>query len=94
MTILHISDLEGLVDGTIQCGHERDKWGYLGGLAHEVSRAFDLPHPPGCDEDLGFCDWNAWMATGLFNDYPDMYLTDEDVRILMASFIHRIQEVN
>ena len=77
MTILHTSDLDDLVDGTIQSGHERDKWGYPGAVAHEIGRALGLPHPPGCNEDLDSCDWNALMTTGLFYDCPDMCLTDE-----------------
>ena len=95
VTIFQTSDLEGPVGGTIQCGYERDKWGYLGGVAYSMGRAFGLPHPPGCNEDPDSCDWSALMTTELFYDYPDMYLTDEDVRILMESpFIHRVQEVN
>ncbi len=94
LTILHTSDLEGVLAGTTQCGIYRDKLGYFGGLAHEIGHAFGLSHPPGCDEGLETCDRDAMMHSG-YARYPYTYLTEADVETLMESpFIHRILEVD
>ncbi len=84
VTILHTSDLEGVVDGTTQCGFTRGKWGYVGGLAHELGHAFHLQHPPGCDDGLPTCDVESLMHVGYAN-YPDTFLREEDVITLKAS---------
>ncbi len=86
VTILHRDDLEGLTkpEGHTHCGYYRPHGGWVGGLAHELGHAFGLPHPPGCDEGLETCDWDAMMQLG-YTKYPDTYLTDADVAALKAS---------
>ena len=86
ITILHRDDLEGLTkpEGHTHCGFYRAHLGWVGGLAHELGHAFGLPDPPGCDEGLDTCDWDAMMQLG-FTRYPDTYLTEADVAALRAS---------
>ena len=36
----------------------------IGGLAHELGHALELPHPPGCDEGLASCDHYSLMHLG------------------------------
>ena len=96
ITIVHGGDLEGLVNPETYslCGTEpRSEYGWIGGLAHELGHALGLPHPPGCEEGLPSCDYDALMWAGLYWDYPETYLTDEDKAILQTSpFLkHRIE---
>ena len=85
-TVLHRDDLEGITnaEGHASCGYHRPQSGWIGGLVHELGHAFGLPHPPGCDEGLETCDWAAVMQTG-YVDYPDTYLTEEDIAMLKES---------
>ena len=96
LAILHRGDLEGLIDptGHVQCGSPpRGAFGWVGGLAHELGHAFGLPHPPGCDENLDSCDFDALMKWGYYSDYPATYLTDDGKAHLRSSrFFHHRQE--
>ena len=88
IAIVHRGDLEGLVNPETYslCGSEpRSEFGWIGGLAHELGHALGLPHPPGCEEGLPSCDYDALMWTGFYWDYPETYLTEEDKVILGAS---------
>ncbi len=89
VVIIHGGDLEGLVDPTtfsLCPGYPpRGKYGWIGGLAHELGHAFGLEHPPGCDEGLSHCDTDALMWMGFYRNYPETYFTDEDVVILKSS---------
>ena len=92
LTMLHRGDLEGLTEpwDYVFCGEEAEdrppgslgRW--IGGLAHELGHAFDLPHPPGCDEELPTCDVPALMQNG-YESYPDTYLRDDDKAALRSS---------
>lgn len=87
VTLMHRDDLEGLSNpsGHIQCGFQRPHRGYIGGAAHEIGHALGLPHPPGCDEGLDTCDHKAMMSGGYAHDYPNTYLTEMDIEMLMDS---------
>ena len=89
LTIIHGGDLEGLLDPatfSICPGYSpRGEYGWIGGLAHELGHVFGLSHPPGCDEGLSHCDVLALMWLGFYYNYPETYLTDEDVGILKSS---------
>ena len=100
VTIIHSGDLEGLLDPNnfLPCPdyHPRGEFGWIGGLAHELGHAFGRDHPPGCDDahDLGLlynpdasdhCDVDALMWWGFWDDYPETYLTNEDITILESS---------
>ena len=104
ITIVSRSDLNGLVSPDTyrpcaitpgdQGGLLRTAYGWIGGLAHELGHVFNLPHPPGCEND----DWTdphdfALMCTGYFYEYPATYLTEEDKAHLRASpfFHHRLE---
>ena len=93
ITILHRDDMMGLSspEGHTHCGYYRPHSGWLGGLAHEVGHALGLPHPPGCDEGLDTCDWHAMMQLG-YVDYPDTYLTEMDVEMLLDSPFIRVRQ--
>ena len=89
LTIIHSGDLEGLLDpATFSLCPDyspRGEYGWAGGLAHELGHTFGLIHPPGCDEGLSHCDTQALMWLGFYYNYPETYLTDEDVAILISS---------
>ncbi len=100
IVIVHSSDLKGLVSPTrhLPCPdyYPRGEFGWIGGLAHELGHAFGLLHPPGCDDAHALellhspdaadhCDTDALMWWGFWDDYPETYLTDEDVAILESS---------
>ena len=93
ITIMHRGDLRGLSnpEGAYQCGFPRTQRGYIGGSAHELSHAFGVPHPPGCDEGLDTCDWYALTSGGYVN-YPDTYFTTSGLEILMGSPFIRIRK--
>ena len=89
ITIIHGGDFKGLLNPanfSLCPGYPpRGTYGWIGGLAHVLGLAFGLDHPPGCDEGLGHCDYDALMWMGFYYDYPETYFTDEDVAILKAS---------
>ena len=89
VVIVPRSDLMGLLDPTnfLLCPDywPRGEFGWQGGLAHELGHAFGLLHPAGCNEELDHCDYDALMWVGYFWDYPETYLTDEDITILESS---------
>ena len=59
-----------------------DRW--IGGGGHELGHALGLPHPPGCDEGLPTCDWEALMYVG-YDDWPHTHLRDDEKAVLLAS---------
>jgi hypothetical protein len=61
---------------------------YVGGLGHELGHAFGLSHPPGCDQGLPTCDYNALMWAG-YAAYPNTYLRPDEKSILLASEFFR-----
>ncbi|MDE0081653.1 MAG: hypothetical protein OXT72_03270 [Gammaproteobacteria bacterium] len=80
-------DLIGLTNRTfVQCGWSSaqplGRW--HGGLAHELTHTFNIPHPPGCNERLPICPRSALMDAGYVR-YPDTYLLDYEKEILLAS---------
>ena len=89
IAIIHGGDLEGLLNPTnfsLCPGYPpRGKYGWIGGLAHELGHALGLDHPPGCDEGLDHCDIDALMWLGFHRKYPETYFTDEDIAILKSS---------
>ena len=99
--IIHGGDLRGLLNPatfSLCPGYPpRGTYGWIGGLAHELGHAFGLEHPPGCDAihasgeadrsamEFSKCDFDALMWMGFYWDYPETYLTDEDVAVLKSS---------
>jgi hypothetical protein len=61
---------------------------YVGGLAHELGHAFDLPHPPGCDQGnqtlCGNIEYNSLMYFG-YSLFPNTYLLEQDRVSLMST---------
>lgn len=59
---------------------------WIGGLGHELGHAFNLPHPPGCDQTIAGvqCPSNALMYAG-YASYPDTYLLPADKTALEAN---------
>ncbi len=87
LTMMGRWDLQGLTDRQfIQCGWDGPqplgRW--HGGLAHELTHTWNIPHPPGCDEGLPTCDYPALMAGG-YTTYPDTYLREDEKAVLLAS---------
>ena len=90
LAIVHAGDLRGLLNPdtfTLCPGWPpRGKYGWIGGLAHELGHAFELRHPPGCEpRETTQCATDALMWFGFYWDYPDTYLTGEDKDILSTS---------
>lgn len=88
VAILPRSDLDGLVspETYIDCGYgPRGKYGWEGGLAHELGHALRLEHPPDCEEGLDTCGEGLLMWDGYAYDYPDTRLSDADIAALKAS---------
>ena len=94
LTIMGREDLIGLANkegNTNHCGYQRTQVSYLGGTAHELAHAFGLDHPPGCDDGLPTCDWDALMHLG-YNNYPDTYFTEMDIeRLNRNRFIRALE---
>ena len=70
----------------------RCRW--VGGMGHELGHAWNLPHPPGCEQGLAECPSEALMWTG-FSSYPNTFLLPEDLALLAndaknASFFNPI----
>ena len=64
--------------------YERTSGGVIGGLGHELGHALGLLHPPGCDEGLPTCDYDALMHDG-YTRYPHTYLRPDDKQVLWRS---------
>jgi len=92
ISMLPANDLRGLTSQpTVPiCSTDRSevlsvsRW--IGGLGHELGHAFNLPHPPGCDD--GNCTggqhaYRSLMYVGYYY-YPDTYLLDENKAQLLA----------
>ena len=65
---------EGPWDGTVA--------GTVSGMAHEIGHTFGLPHPPGCDDGLPTCDFDAMMHSGAI---PNAYLRPDEKEMLIRS---------
>lgn len=63
---------------------------WVGGLGHELGHAFGLPHPPGCDQGLSTCDYNALMWLGYIT-FPATYLRSDDLATLNQSPFFKAQ---
>jgi hypothetical protein len=92
LTIMPAPDLRGLSGETpnLEClgatspqisSFQQNRW--IGGLAHEFGHSLGLPHPPGCEEGLPTCEYNALMWTGVYN-YPNTYLRADEKTILVS----------
>lgn len=78
-------DLYGLITPRFrQCGYETGVDRRIGGTGHELAHALGLPHPPGCDEGLPTCDWEALTYLGFYG-WPHTHLRDDDEALLLAS---------
>jgi hypothetical protein len=90
VTMLPRQDMDGLIGAPYfdDCGVPYDfpPDRYIGGLGHELGHAFGLPHPPGCEEGLPTCDYNALMWAGFWEGYPSTtYLRAEEKQFLLES---------
>ncbi|HEV7377546.1 MAG TPA: DUF4214 domain-containing protein [Pyrinomonadaceae bacterium] len=92
ISLLPANDLRGLTSQpTVPiCSTDRsevlsvNRW--IGGLGHELGHAFNLPHPPGCDDGNctgGQYTYKSLMYVGYYY-YPDTYLLDENKAQLLA----------
>lgn len=80
VALLPQHDLLGLISRNIFPGEDGVcRW--VGGLAHELGHAFELPHPPGYES--GAFD-RSLMGHG-FRAYPQTYLNPADIDKLDAS---------
>lgn len=85
LTMMGGWDLYGLITPRFrQCGWYTgvDRW--IGGTGHELSHALGLPHPPGCDEGLPSCDWEALTFLG-YGAWPHTFLREDEKAVLLAS---------
>ena len=91
LTMVGRGDLEGLIGNMLvhydECGRGPyadlvTRW--IGGIGHELGHALGLPHPPGCDDGLPTCDYDALMHLG-YTTYPDTYLRPDDKQVLWRS---------
>jgi hypothetical protein len=92
ISLLPANDLRGLTSQpTVPiCSTDRsevlsvDRW--IGGLGHELGHAFNLPHPPGCDDGNctgGQLAYRSLMYVGYYY-YPNTYLLDGNKAQLLA----------
>ncbi|HEX8189487.1 MAG TPA: DUF4214 domain-containing protein [Pyrinomonadaceae bacterium] len=93
VALLAANDLRGLTGqpNVPACSNESpdnrgvNRW--IGGLGHELAHAFNVPHPPGCDQ--GSCTGGQFAANSLmwfgYAAYPNTYLLDENKTQLLAT---------
>lgn len=92
------NDLRGLVgeQNIPSCSNEQPDRGsknrWIGGLGHELSHTFNVPHPPGCGSASGStygCTGGVFAANSLmwvgYAFYPNTYLLPEDKQIFLNS---------
>ncbi len=91
LTMVGRKDLEGLIGNRLvyydECGvgpYDFPVTRWIGGIGHELGHALRLPHPPGCDEGLPTCDFEALMHIG-YTLYPDTYLRPDEKQVLWRS---------
>ncbi|MCA9129170.1 MAG: hypothetical protein KDB22_18910 [Planctomycetales bacterium] len=92
IVVMSHNDLRGLVgntfldcDGTPNPSLTFPPQRWIGGQGHELGHAYGLPHPPGCDDGLPNCDYNALMWAGFYTGFPSStYLRADDKLTLMA----------
>ena len=89
IAVLATNDLRGLAGLTTvpDCNgdvDERDVFGWIGGLGHELGHALRLPHPHGCDDGHEECDQNSLMWLG-YRQYPDTYFGADAISVLQNS---------
>lgn len=67
---------------------------WIGGQGHELGHAWGLPHPPGCDDGLPSCDYDALMWAGFYGGFPDRtYLrSGERLALLRGTYIRPASE--
>jgi hypothetical protein len=84
VALLPRHDLMGLIGQSVFPGEENVcRW--VGGLAHELGHAFELPHPPGYHTPpMADRPARSLMAFG-FRSYPETFLNPEDIEKLDAS---------
>ncbi len=83
VALLPQHDLMGLVGRSVFPG-EANVCRWVGGLAHELGHAFELPHPPGYEKFAFDRSGGSLMALG-FRGYPETFLNPEDIEKLDAS---------
>lgn len=91
VVLVPANDLRGLTaqQNRPVCSNELpDPYGlnrWIGGLGHELGHAFNLPHPPGCDQ--GHCTDGDYAARSLmylgYIFYPNTYLLDANKASLL-----------
>ena len=90
VALLPHHDLMGLIGRSIFAG-EPAVCRWVGGLAHELGHAFELPHPPGYETSRIGPAAGSLMAYG-FRSYPKTFLNPEDIARLDASPFFRPME--
>ncbi|HVF51074.1 MAG TPA: hypothetical protein VNA19_13350 [Pyrinomonadaceae bacterium] len=92
VALLAANDLRGLTGGQNipPCAGDRPDNGgkcrWVGGLGHELGHAFDLPHPPTCEDNnpATSCPSSTLMYLG-YASFPNTFLLDSDKTKLLAS---------
>jgi len=92
IAVMSHNDLRGLLghvflecDGTPNPGLTYTPQRWIGGQGHELGHAYGLPHPPGCDDGLPSCDYNALMWAGFYTGFPQTtYLRADNISTLLS----------